>query len=180
MKEVIDMKKIITLLMSLISCVYIWSESNSSSISAVFEVLGSTELYGINIEYSPNNNLDFGFGFMPSKFLIPVEVNAYIRYDIFDYWISPYIELSSLMMLWQMDGANCGDIFTKIHTGIVWRFNNGFVIGLNIGYQFWGNDSILFPKIGGLVTGAFLGWKFRIDSAKKQDMSKLVRSELCY
>jgi len=151
-------------LLLFVTCGNLYCEENYPSISIVFECFGATAVDGLNIEYSPNKNIDVGFGYMGSKFPIPLEIHAYARYDLFRTIITPYFEISSLAMLWE---PNSGErILARLHFGIIGRLENGFLLGISCGYQIVGSDSLNFTGFGKIVPGAFIGWKLKIKQEK--------------
>jgi hypothetical protein len=122
------------------------------------EYMGSSTPAGLNIEYSPNRHFDFGLGTaLPA---IP-ELHLYARYDLLSYIISPYIELSSTIVVPGKVYSECQDwFFGRVEAGGIFRYNIGLYVGLGIGYQLIGSYKVFVDRFNDFFPSAFIGWHF--------------------
>lgn len=160
------MKKRSFFLVVLLSC-FVFNAycNNNNSFNIGIECLGSTTGgFGINAEYSPNTHVDLGIGTILYPFPT-IEMHSFARWTIFNYMISPFIEMSGAYMYTAyMDyAAKMEDYFNlRIHLGIKLKFKFGLYLCLSAGYPVYGNTlPQIIPEIP-VIPGIDLGWKFKI------------------
>jgi len=136
--------------------------SAEEAININTEFLGSTSGgVGLNIEYSPNGNIDLGIGTIIYPFPIG-EIHLNARCKPFNYFISPFIDLSAGWIVVNFVDASYipleEQIVIRLHAGINVEFKLGFYLGLSIGYQIYGDFLEELP----IIPGGYLGYKIKI------------------
>lgn len=126
------------------------NQQNKNGIS--LELLGTTTAgIGLNYDYSFSHFIDLGIGtiiFIPS---FPPELHAFVRWNIFDFPVSPFLACSlSYFQLTVLDGVFF-PFFGRIHAGIKWDITSFLSIGTGLTYQVFG-ESVFESR---LIAGTF-------------------------
>jgi hypothetical protein len=165
-------RNVLIIPMVLIMTASIASQAKETGLSFDFEFMGTSVINSINVAYSINKNIDVGLGLTPSIVFAP-ELDAYAKWNILDYFITPYLQLSSIVM-YPGSINNCPDIFfSRVHAGVGAQFDFGLHFGISIGYQFLGSHEILYFPQYGIVPGAYIGWKIFLGN-KEEDKVPVV------
>ncbi len=150
--------KLILIIIFFLSLSNINAEMTQSKISFLLEYMGASTAIGFNVEYSPNNNLDFGLGTIAS--IRPfAEIHLYGRYNFIDYLISPFVQTSVTFISPGQIDDNTDWFLARIETGAKIKFGKNWFLGLGGGYQIIGNEGLLVPThYNRFYPTLFIGW----------------------
>jgi hypothetical protein len=156
------LRSLLSILLFFIAVTAAGAQAPQGAIDVEVDALGpATAGFGVSMGYSPCPAFDAYLGtlvYPPS-----LELHAHARWNILDFPMTPFIQLSASAMYQIVMDAPSSPVYfyLRAHAGVKWQTSIGLFMGLSVGYNLFGDDMFSIP-VGGLPfwLGAFLGYRF--------------------